>query len=368
MPAYHLVHPAELIAYAALGSSAASCRCFLQRTAPRPGSFFACRREAEYHQPAIGGLVIGVVLIYSAVMGVGYEYVNQALNGGLLLKTMLLLCLSSLARRLSRMRRATRAASSRPALYIGAMAGGAVGMLVHRLRQFPTGDPGAYALVGMGTLFAGIIRAPMTSVFMIFEITQDYQILVPLMVANMLSFAISRQFQPTPLYHALLEQDHVHLPGSATRRPSARWRARDVMTRDLVMIPPDSSIADAANRMPTTNAQCFMVGNDGILEGLISRDQIQREMQSGNAEVTVRHFVISAYQHVHPDHSLDVVFDRLGQNPGMLPVVSRSDAKHVLGSITPETLIHFVQKHWEENGRSEGVGSGSESSLQKPAA
>jgi CIC family chloride channel protein len=65
----------------------------------------------------------------------------------------------------------------------------------------------------MGALFAGIVRAPMTSVFMIFEITQDYQILVPLMVANLLSFAISRRYQPTPLYQALLEQDGIALPG-----------------------------------------------------------------------------------------------------------------------------------------------------------
>jgi len=83
---------------------------------------------------------------------------------------------------------------------------------VHQLAPFPTGDPGAYALVGMGTLFAGVIRAPMTSVFMIFEITQDYQILVPLMVANLLSFAISRRYQPVPVYHALLRQDGIHLP------------------------------------------------------------------------------------------------------------------------------------------------------------
>ena len=68
----------------------------------------------------------------------------------------------------------------------------------------------------MGTLFAGIIRAPMTSVFMIFEITQDYQILVPLMVANLLSFVISRRFQPVPVYHALLQQDDVHLPAAGT--------------------------------------------------------------------------------------------------------------------------------------------------------
>jgi chloride channel protein, CIC family len=95
---------------------------------------------------------------------------------------------------------------------VGAMLGGALGMIVHRYAPFPTGDPGAYALVGMGTLFAGIIRAPMTSVFMVFEITQDYQILVPLMVANLLSFVISRRFQPAPVYHALLQQDGVELP------------------------------------------------------------------------------------------------------------------------------------------------------------
>ena len=84
-------------------------------------------------------------------------------------------------------------------------------MIAHRFAPFPVGDPGAYALVGMGALFAGIIRAPMTSVFMIFELTQDYQILVPLMVANLLSFTISRRYQPVTIYHALLEQDGTPL-------------------------------------------------------------------------------------------------------------------------------------------------------------
>ena len=73
----------------------------------------------------------------------------------------------------------------------------------------------------MGALFAGIVRAPMTSVFMIFEITQDYQILVPLMVANLLSFVISRRFQPEPIYHALLTQDGIHLPSPLTPPPFA---------------------------------------------------------------------------------------------------------------------------------------------------
>ena len=111
-------------------------------------------------------------------MGVGYEYVDQALNGGLLLKTMALLCALKLVATMVSYASGNAGGIFAPSLYIGAMAGGAVGMLVHRIAPFPTGDPGAYALVGMGTLFAGIVRAPMTSVFMIFEITQDYQILV----------------------------------------------------------------------------------------------------------------------------------------------------------------------------------------------
>ena len=156
-------------------------------------------------------------------MGVGYEYVDQALNGGLLLKTMVLLCVLKLVATIVSYSSGNAGGIFAPSLYIGAMAGGAVGTVVHRLAPFPTGDPGAYALVGMGTLFAGIIRAPMTSVFMIFEITQDYQILVPLMVANLLSFVISRRYQPVPVYHALLQQDHVHLP--PRRRPAAPSRA-----------------------------------------------------------------------------------------------------------------------------------------------
>ncbi len=153
------------------------------------------------------------------VMGVGYEHVDQALNGGLLLETMVLLCFVKLAATIVSYASGNAGGIFAPSLFIGAMAGGAVGIVMNRVAIFPTADAGAYALVGMGTLFAGIVRAPMTSVFMIFEITQDYQIIVPLMVANLLSFVISRRFQPVPIYHALLHQDGVQLPGRRSEPP-----------------------------------------------------------------------------------------------------------------------------------------------------
>jgi CIC family chloride channel protein len=217
VPSYHLEHPAELLAYVVLGVvggvvSLAFCKGLLGLR----HLFLRMPAMTRVVQPAIGGLAIGAILIFvPQVLGVGYEYVDEALNGAMVLRTMALLCLVKMLATIVSYASGNAGGIFAPSLYIGAMAGGVVGTLVHRFAPFPTAEPGAYALVGMGTLFAGIIRAPMTSVFMIFEITQDYQILVPLMVANMLSFVISRRYQHEPVYHALLSQDGIHLPARA---------------------------------------------------------------------------------------------------------------------------------------------------------
>jgi len=214
VPAYHLAHPAELIGYAGLGIlggliSVAFCKGLLRLRA----FFLGLPARTLILQPAAGGLAAGVMLMFvPQVMGVGYSYVDQAMSGGLLLKAMILLCVAKVIATIVSYASGNAGGIFAPSLFIGAMAGGAFGMAMQRFAPFPTGGSGAYALVGMGVLFAGIIRAPMTSVFMIFELTQDYQILVPLMVANMLSLLISKHFQPTPVYQALLEQTGIYLP------------------------------------------------------------------------------------------------------------------------------------------------------------
>ncbi len=350
VPAYHLVNPAELIAYVVLGVaggivSLAFCKGLLRARA----FFLGMPRWTKMLQPAMGGLIIGVILIFfPQVMGVGYEYVDQALNGGLLLKTMLLLCLAKLVATIVSYSSGNAGGIFAPSLYLGAMAGGTVGVLMHRFAPFPTGDVGAYALVGMGTLFAGIIRAPMTSVFMIFELTQDYQVLVPLMIANMISFVISKQYQPLPLYHALLEQDHVHLPQPGTRLPTGVWRARDIMTREFTLIPPDRAIQQAAVDTAKTDTHSFLVGSDGVYSGLVTREQIESALKSGDGEAPIQTIVSDNCAHTHPDHPLELVLDRLAKNPGLLPVVSRSQVNRVEGVITPQTLVQFVQENWKD--------------------
>jgi len=213
VPQYRLAHPAELFAYAVLGAAGGLISLvFCQGLLGLRAAFKRLPSWTVPVQPAVGGVAIAALLLtVPQVTGVGYGYVDQALNGGMVLKTMALLCALKLVATIVSYATGNAGGIFGPTLYIGAMAGGTIGVLVHHAAPFPVGDPGAYALVGMGALFAGILRAPMTSVFMIFEITQDYQILVPLMVANLLSFVISRRLQPTPIYHALLEQDGVRL-------------------------------------------------------------------------------------------------------------------------------------------------------------
>ena len=272
-------------------------------------------------------------------MGVGYEYVDQALNGGLLLKTMVMLCVLKLVATIVSYASGNAGGIFAPSLYIGAMAGGAVGMLVHRFAPFPTGDPGAYALVGMGTLFAGIIRAPMTSVFMIFEITQDYQILVPLMVANMLSFVISKRYQPVPVYHALLQQDGVHLPSPATAAAGTGTLARDLMRTDITFIAADHTVDEARRWAGDHNAPAYLVGTPERLVGVVTRTQLEKLHEAGRAADRLDALAPGEFAHVHPDHPIDVVIERLAESDGLLPVVSRTEATRVEGVITGDSIL-----------------------------
>ena len=129
------------------------------------------------------------------VMGVGYDIVDKALHGNLILQTMVLLAVLKLVATALCYGSGNAGGIFGPSLFIGAMIGGAVGSVAHALFPGYTADPGAYALVGMGTAFAGIIRTPLTSVIMIFELTRDYSIIVPLMISNLIAFFISHRLQ-----------------------------------------------------------------------------------------------------------------------------------------------------------------------------
>ena len=345
VPEYQLVHPAELVAYAALGVVGGLVSLgFSQGLLRLRAAFRRLPPSTRAFHPAMGGAAIGLLLLGTPqVMGVGYASVDQVLNGGMLAGTMAVLLAAKFVGTTLSYSSGNAGGIFAPSLFMGAMLGGLVGTGVHYLAPFPTGDIGAYALVGMGALFAGIIRAPLTSVFMIFEITQDYQILVPLMVANLLAFSISRHYQPTPVYSALLQQDGVHLPHAGAAGPGATQTARGLMDDLLPVVPGHLAVSEAWARLQAAGAPAVLVaGAAGALTAVIARSRLDAARAAdGAARVGGLHAGIGP--HVYPDHGLDVVIARLAEAGGVLPVVSRADVGRLEGAVTERSVVAGVR-------------------------
>ncbi|MEO8598104.1 MAG: chloride channel protein [Candidatus Solibacter sp.] len=261
VPAYQLVHPLEFLIYAVLGLlgglvSTAFVKLLLwQRTA-----FLRASSRWKPFTPAVGGLVVGLLALAApGVLGVGYNLVSDALNGQMALKVMLLLLVLKLVATSTSYSSGNAGGIFGPALFIGAMLGGAVGQVAHTLLPDHTGNAGAYALVGMGAAFAGIVRTPMTSVIMIFEVTRDYTIIVPLMIANMCSYVLAQKLQKLPIYEALSRQDGITMPSAAhLPQPLTVERAMRPLSQSGSAIPatpvgpsihPDDPLDSALQRM-----------------------------------------------------------------------------------------------------------------------
>ena len=209
----------SLLLYAALGVAAAVLSVlFTDGILRLRRRFREQRRVPDWAQPAVGGLVTGgltVAVLYwlgvGGINGGGYKVVEASLSGHLPLRALLVLCVAKLVATVFSYASGGAGGIFAPSLFMGAMLGGAFGMLDQYVFQHGDESLGAFALVGMGATFCATIRAPMTSVLIIVELTGGYGLILPLMIANMSAYGLARLFRPTPIYEALLEQDGLKL-------------------------------------------------------------------------------------------------------------------------------------------------------------
>ena len=269
-------------------------------------------------------------------------YVGDALNGNMAFKMMLLLVVLKLLTVTTSYASGNAGGIFGPALFIGAMLGGTVGTLAHGWFPAHTATPGAYALVGMGAVFAGIVRAPMTSLLMIFEMTQDYAVIVPLMIANMVSLFISSRLQREPIYEALAVQDGIHLPTAATRQQHGHRQVRRIMQTASRLLPAEMTVRDAMERVRTGEVRAWLVTDRRGVIGVINFARLERELAEG-AEKKLGELVDAlAFPHVHADQGLDLALDRMGANQiEILPVVSRADVHKLEGILTENPAFPF---------------------------
>src|ERR1019366_8607669 len=156
------------------------------------------------------------------------------------------------------------------------MMGATTGGIAHSLLPNLTANPGAYALVGMGTAFAGIVRTPLTSVIMIFEMTRDYSIIVPLMISNLVSFFVSQRLQPEPIYEALALQEGVFLPAGEARAELSSIRISEIMETSAELLSPDLDLKTAESSLAAMERNAWPVGESGTLQGVVTSRALEQ--------------------------------------------------------------------------------------------
>jgi CIC family chloride channel protein len=228
-----------------------------------------------------------------------------------------------------------------PSLFLGAMLGGIVGTVAHGLSPGFVAAPGVYALVGMGAAFAGIVRAPMTSVGMIFETTRDYAVIVPLMISNLVSFFISSRFQRQPIYEVLARQDGIHLPSAETRHQQEQRQVMHAMRTATEILAARLTVGEALEKTQSSQFRSWLVADERGVVGIVSRSHLQHALAEGAATRPLINLVDSRdFPHVHLDHSLHFALERMGAAQfDTLPVVSRADVHKLEGIVTLQDVL-----------------------------
>src|ERR1039457_1933114 len=342
VPQYQLVHPAEFAVYAVLGvAGGAVSAAFTKLLLGMRARFLQFPLKTVWFQPVAGGLLVGLTgWFVPQVLGVGYGFVGEALNGRMTVQLMALLVVLKLLTVTASYASGNAGGIFGPALFIGAMLGGTVGTVAHHLFPAYTATPGAYALVGMGAAFAGIVLAPMTSVLMIFEMTQDYAVIVPLMIANLVSLFIASRLQHEPIYEALAVQDGIHLPTAKTRQRHGQRQVIRVMQTASQWLPAEITVREALESVRSSEARTWLVMDRRGVVGVINLARLERELAEGADKKLGELTDALVFPHVHPDQTLDLALERMGANQiELLPVVNRAEMHKLEGMITLRDVL-----------------------------
>jgi CIC family chloride channel protein len=348
---YSMVSHWELLPYVLLGVLAALAATVFIRVLYKTEDLFDAWHFPEYLKPVIGGIGIGLIGLYSYdLLGVGYGNVfwvstmsvNQALLGEIALQSLVILLLLKIVATSLTLGSGGSGGVFAPSLFIGAMLGGAMGTVSHQFLPAHTATSGAYALVGMAAVFAGATRAPFTAIIMLFEMTRDYNIILPLMVAVVISTVISRSLNRETIYTLKLVRRGVDLHQLDQASPLREVTVGEAMTRGFPTVLPQMLVSQLLTKLRDTGYHGFpVVDKDDNLVGMVTVSDIEAAMAKGDvSDMAVGDITSKSLVVAYPDEYVHDVFVRLGtREVGRIPVVARNNPKRLLGVLQRQDVL-----------------------------
>jgi len=360
VPYYQLVNPVEIIFYIILGLLSGLVALLFIHSMDKTEHFF--EKNLNVHpwlKPAIGGFLVGIIgLVFPQIFSNGYAPMGEALMGEMVLWLMFsLVFLKILATSLT-LGSGGSGGIFAPALYIGAMLGGAFGTIINMLFPFMTAKPGAYALVGMGAVLAAAAHAPLTNILLLFELTGDYHIILPIMVACIMSTLTIRALSPHSIFSIGLHKKGITIEAGIEVNVLQGLKVRNAMTTDdLEIIPEDMSFSHILRHITLSSHSNFpMVNKNGQLAGLISFQEIRQHVFDSELGqlVIAKDLATLSMTTVTPSDNLKDALSRLAYGSiKQLLVVDEKDPGKLLGILTRSDIITAYNRaisRYEDNG------------------
>ena len=355
VPQYALVSPWELALYTLLGILAAIGAVGFTRLLYFTEDRWDGLHVPEYLKPVIGGLLLGAIGILSfkidgfpRVFGVGYESISDVLFGRLAIQVVLGLFLLKMLATVMTLGSGGSGGIFAPSLFMGAMLGSLFGQAAHQLFPSVTAPAGAYAMVGMAAFFSGAAHAPATAILILFEMTGDYNIILPLMLATVVSTLISRLLSSESIYTLKLTRRGIHLEQGHDVDVMQGVTVREAMSTEMDVVPPEMSLVELADEFARTHHHGFpVVDETGDLVGVVSIRDLEQALAAGAmdgkkvVDIATTDGLLVAY----PDEPMWKALKRLGtRDVSRLPVVQDDGSRQLVGVIRRQDIVRAYNR------------------------
>ncbi len=342
IPSYELVSSIEIGFYALLGLAAALVGILFFRLVYLAEDLISAIHMPALGRPALAMLAVGAIgFWHQEIFGIGFDVIEDAAEGRITVGTLgLLLVLKVLATALT-IGGGSSGGLFAPALFVGAMLGGLMGAGFEAIAPGNTAPPGAYAVVGTAAVFAAAARAPITSLFIVFELTRDYELILPLMTAVAIATGVAQIITRDTVYSIKLARIGVRLREEPGRAAMDQITAVEAMRTNVPLVDADATLDELAMVLSRAGGNAVAVTDEeGRFQGLITATDVTAALERTHEGVHAADIVRRSTLYVHPDDSLrDVVAMLADADVRQVPVVARFDPTRLLGMVTQRDVL-----------------------------